>query len=125
MDLISGDDGSQYYYENRENSVLDEMTAATLSEYMMQSKPVNVEKYDPIYWEAKAQTRSRTGSVNTLTPLRFIQKNNGNHYIYGMAYLTYKTPDGVTNTIYTEAIPVTRDNIPGYTVKATPDGMRH
>ena len=125
MDLISGDDGSQYYYENRENSVLDEMTAATLSDYMMKFKPVNVEKYDPIYWETKAQTKSQCGSVNTLTPLRFIQKNNGNHYIYGMAYLTYKTPAGETETIYTEAIPVTRNSIPSYTVRVTPSGMTH
>ena len=90
---------------------------------MYESKPVNVEKYDPIYWETKAQTRSQCASVNTLTPLSFIQRNNGQHYIYGMAYLTYKTPNGETKTIYTEALPVTRDNVPGYTVKATPNGM--
>ena len=124
MNLIS-DDGPQYYYDSRENSVLDEYTAATLSKYMFENKPVNVEKYPPIYWEAKAQTKSQTGSVNTLTPLRFIQKNNGAHYIYGMAWMTYKTPDGVTKSICTEAIPVTRDNIPTYTVRATPNGMTH
>ena len=124
MNLISGDD-PQYYYEKRENSVLDELTAATLSDYMLKYKPVNVEKYPPIYWETKAQTKSQCGSVNTLTPLKFIQKNNGMHYIYGMAYLTYKTPDGVTGTIYTEAIPVTLDSIPTYTVRATPNGMTH
>ncbi|MBQ6755981.1 MAG: hypothetical protein IJP43_03425 [Oscillospiraceae bacterium] len=124
MNLISGDDGPQYYYESRENNVLDEYTAATLSEYMYESKPVNVEKYPPIYWETKAQTKSQTGSVNTLTPLSFIQKNNGKHYIYGMAYLTYKDSTG-EHTIYTEALPVTRDSIPNYTVKATPNGMTH
>ena len=114
---------TETYYAERENSVLDEITAATLSDYMLKSKPVNVEKYPPIYWEAKATSKGRTGSVNTLTPLRFIQKNNGNHYIYGMAYLTYKTPSGETKTIYTEALPTTRDNIPTYTVKADPNGM--
>jgi len=114
---------TETYYAERENSVLDEITAAALSDYMLKSKPVNVEKYPPIYWEAKATSKGRTGSVNTLTPLRFIQKNNGNHYIYGMAYLTYKTPSGETKTIYTEALPTTRDNIPTYTVKADPNGM--
>ena len=125
--LITGDDGYEtvYYYEKRENSVLDELTAATLAEYMLKFKPVNAEKYEPIYWESKVSTKNRTGSVNTLTPLSFIQKNNGNHYIYGMAYLTYKDSDGVQHTIYTEAIPVTRDNIPSYTAKATPSGMTH
>ena len=122
MNLISGDD-PQYYYEKRENSVLDEMSAKSLAKYMFESKPVNVEKYPPIYWEAKTKTKSNTGTVNTLTPLKFIQKNNGNHYIYGMAYLTYKTPDGKTETIYTEALPTTRDQIPSYSVKATPNGM--
>ena len=114
---------SEYCYDKRENSVLDEMTAATLSEYRSKFKPINASEYPPVYWETKAQTKSRCGSVNTLTPLKFIQKNNGNHYIYGMAYLTYKTPSGETKTIYTEALPTTRDNIPAYTVKADPNGM--
>ena len=122
MNLISGDD-PQYYYEKRENSVLDELTAATLSEYMLNFKPVNVDKYEPIYWESKVTNKGRTGSLNTLTPLRFIQKNNGNHYIYGMAYLKYKTPDGEIKTVYTEALPTTRDNVPAYTVKADSNGM--
>jgi hypothetical protein len=119
MNLISGDD-PQYYYEKRENSVLDEMSAKSLAKYMFESKPVNVEKYPPIYWETKAQTKSQTGTVNTLTPLRFIQKNNGNHFIYGMAYLTYKDSTGVQHTIYTDAIPVTRNNPNGH-ASATPN----
>ena len=112
MNLISGDD-PQYYYEKRENSVLDEMTAATLSEYMFKFKPINASEYPPVYWETKAQTKSQCGTVNTLTPLRFIQKNNGNHFIYGMAYLTYKDSTGVQHTIYTDAIPVTRNQPTG------------
>ena len=125
--LITGDDGYEtvYYYEKRENSVLDLLTAEDLAEYMLKFKPVNVEKYPPIYWESKVTTKNRTGSVNTLTPLRFIQKNNGMHYIYGMAYLTYQDSTGEQHTIYTEAIPVTRDNIPDYTAKATPSGRTH
>ena len=103
-------------YVECENSVLDEMSAATLAEYMMQSKPVNVEKYPPIYWEAKAQTNAMSGSMATMPPLRFIQKDNGNHYIYGIGYLKYKTPSGDVMTICTDALPTTRDNIPAYTV---------
>lgn len=111
---------SEKYYAERENSVLDEYSAETLADYMMKSKPVNVEKYPPIYWEAKAETKGQTGSVNTLTPLRFIQKNNGNHFIYGVAWMTYKAPNGVTGTLYTKAIPVTRNNPNGY-ASATPN----
>lgn len=122
MDALS-DDGPQYYYAERENSVLDELTAETLAEYMMNFKPVNVEKYPPIYSETKVKTKSQCGSVNTLTQLGSIQKNNGMHYIYGMAWMKYKDKNGDTQTLYTEAIPVTRDSVPGYTVKATPNGM--
>ena len=104
---------TETYYAERENSVLQEMTAATLAEYMLKFKPVNVEKYPPIYWETKVTAKNRTGSVNTLTPLSFIQKNNGNHFIYGMAYLTYKDSTGVQHTIYTDAIPVTRNQPTG------------
>lgn len=122
--LITGDDGYEtvYYYEKRENSVLDLLTAEDLAEYMLKFKPVNVEKYPPIYWESKVTTKNRTGSVNTLTPLSFIQKNNGNHYIYGMAYLTYQDSAGEQHTIYTEAIPVTNnmmENGPAKSVKVT------
>ena len=105
--------GTEEIYVERENNVLDEMSAATLAEYMMQSKPVNVEMYDPIYWEAKAQTKALSGSMATMPPLRFIQKDNGQHWIYGIGYLKYKTPSGETKTIYTDALATTRDNIPG------------
>ena len=122
MDALSD---PEYCYDKRENSVLDELTAATLSKYMLEFKPVNASEYPPVYWETKATTKNRTGSVNTLTPLNFIQKNNGNHYIYGMAYLTYKTPNGKTETIYTEALPTTRNSIPNYTVTGTLKDTTH
>ncbi|MGX8699075.1 MAG: hypothetical protein ACSW8F_03990, partial [bacterium] len=91
----------------------------TLAKYMYEMKPVNVEKYPPIYWEAKAQTRGRTGSVNTFPPLRFAQKNNQNHYIYGIGWLTYKDSSGTTKTIYTDALAATINNIPTNTVTKT------
>ena len=107
---------SNFYYEKRENSVLDEISAKTLSDYMYQFKPVNVEKYPPIYWESKAETKGQSGSLNVLAPVSFAQKNNGNHYIYGMAYLRYKDKDGKIQTIYTDALPATLDSIPANTV---------
>ena len=100
-----------YIIEKREDNVLGTMNAATLAKYMMEKKPINIPEYEPIYWQANPATKGRSGSVNTLTPLRFIQKNNGNHYIYGVAYLRFKDRNG-EHTIYTEAIPVTRNTIP-------------
>ena len=114
---------SEKYYAERENSVLDEMSAAELAKYMYEGKPVNVEKYDPIYWESKAQTKALSGSMATMPPLRFIQKNNGQHYIYGIGYMRYKDAQGNTKTIYTDALPATRDNIPNYTVTKTAGGQ--
>ena len=107
---------SEKYYAERENSALDEMSASELAKYMYESKPVNVEKYDPIYWEAKAPTKALNGSMATMPPLRFIQKNNGQHWIYGIGYMTYKDPQGTVKTIYTDALPATRDNIPANSV---------
>ena len=110
---------SEKYYAERENSVLDEMSATTLAEYMMQSKPVNVEKYPPIYWGTNVLTKAMSGSICTTPPLRFIQKNNGKHWIYGIGYLKYKDAQGNVKTICTDALPTTRDNIPDYTVTKT------
>ena len=107
---------SNFYYEKRENSVLDEMTAEKLSDYMFQRKPVNVEKYPPIYWQSQSVTEGQSASVDVVAPLSFIQKNNGNHWIYGIAWLRYKTSDGTTKVIHTPALATTRDNIPGNTV---------
>lgn len=118
---------TEKFWDTRENSVLDEMSAATLAKYMYESKPVNVEKYKPIYWESKAPTKGMSGSMYTLPPLRFIQKNNGEHWIYGIGYLRYRKPDGKVEVIYTDALPTTRDNIPDYTVSkrgSKPAGAR-
>ena len=108
---------NDFYYEERENSVLNEMSADTLSWYMYQNKPVNVEKYPPIYWDYAPLTPGQSGSLNALTPVNFIRKNDGNHFIYGIAWLRYKKSDGEIKTIYTTALPTTRDNIPEYAVK--------
>ena len=102
---------SNYYYEKRENSVLSEMSAATLGSYMYQNKPVNVEKYPPIYWDYKPNTVSYSGSINALIPVRFAQKNNQDHYIYGIAWLRYKKPDGAIETIYTPALATTLNGV--------------
>lgn len=107
---------STYYYESRENSVLKEITAEKLSDYMYQFKPVNAEKYPPVYWESKAETKGQSGSMYVLTPVSFAQKNNGNHYIYGMTYLRYKDANGEIKTIYTKALQSTLNKIPTDTV---------
>ena len=105
---------TEKYWANRENSVLDEFSAEKLAKYMMESKPVNVEKYEPIYWQTAAQTKGLSGSMATLPPTRFAQKNNQDHYIYGVGYLRYKTPGGLTETIYTDAIAATVNHPDGY-----------
>ena len=98
---------SEQYWAERENSVFDELTPDALAKKMYESKPVNVPKYDPIYWEAKAKTKGLTGTIATLPPLRFAQKNNQQHYIYGMAYMRYKDKQGKEQAIYTPAIAAT------------------
>lgn len=79
--------------------------------YMYQNKPVNVEKYPPIYWDYKPNTVSYSGSINALIPVRFAQKNNQDHYIYGIAWLRYKKPDGAIETIYTPALATTLNGV--------------
>ena len=111
---------SEQYWAERENSVFDELTPAALAKKMYESKPVNVPKYDPIYWEAKAKTTGLTGTIATLPPLRFAQKNNQQHYIYGMAYLRYKDKQGKEQTIYTDAIAATAKNPNGSARRALP-----
>lgn len=100
--------GTEQYYAKRENSVLDEsgMTEAKLGEYMYQSKPINI-KDPPLYWNYKPTVTGQSGSINALTPVGFAQRNNGDHYIYAIAYLTYKDRNGTTHTIYTDALPAT------------------
>lgn len=104
--------GTEQYYAKRENSVLDEseMTAAKLAEYMYQSKPINI-KDPPLYWNYKPTVTGQSGSINALTPVGFAQRNNGDHYIYAIAYLTYKDSSGTTHTIYTPALATTLNGI--------------
>ena len=111
---------SEQYWAERENSVFDELTPAALAKKMYESKPVNVPKYDPIYWEAKAKTKGLTGTIATLPPLRFAQKNNQQHYIYGMAYLRYKDKQGKEQAIYTPAIAATAQKPNGSARRALP-----
>ncbi len=116
-------EGYDVKYLETEDNVLDkELDAATLAQYMYEGKPVNVEKYPPIYWEAKARTKGLSGSMDTIPPLRFAQKYGGRNYIYGIGYLRYKDKDGISHTIYTEALPASVNNMPNYTVKADTNG---
>ena len=118
MSVLSGElttfdtSGTEQYYAKRENSVLDEsgMTAAKLGEYMYQSKPINI-KDAPLYWNYKPTVTGQSGSINALTPVGFAQRNNGDHYIYAIAYLTDKDSSGTTHTIYTPALATTLNGI--------------
>lgn len=105
--------GTEQYYAKRENSVLDEagMNATTLGEYMYQSKPINI-KDAPLYWNYKPNTTGQSGSINALTPVGFAQRNNGDHYIYAIAWLQYKKPDGKVETIWTDAMATTLNGVP-------------
>lgn len=104
---------TQQYYAKRENSVLDEdgMDAAKLGEYMYQSKPINIQD-PPLYWNYKPNTKGQSGSINALTPVGFAQRNNGDHYIYAIAWLQYKKPDGKVETIWTDAMATTLNGVP-------------
>ncbi|MBR7052889.1 MAG: hypothetical protein IKI44_07900 [Bacteroidaceae bacterium] len=114
------------YLEREENVMVQEkMAPATLAKKMYESIPINVEKYDPIYWEANATTKGNFGSIATMPPLRFAQKNNQDHYIYGIAYMRYETPGGDMKVLYTDAIAPTVNNPNGHTVKQEqPSGAR-
>ena len=106
------------YLEREENVMVQEkMSAATLAKKMYESIPINVKKYDPIYWEANAPTKGNFGSIATMPPLRFAQKNNQDHYIYGIAYMRYETPAGQMKVLYTDAIAATVNNPNGSTKK--------
>lgn len=117
--------GKEKYWTKRENNALDEMSAGTLAKFIYEGKPVNwnVETY---IWEAKVPTKGYSGSLGTTPPVRFAQKNNGNHYIYGVGWLKFKKPGGNTEVIYTDALPATINNIPNYSVSKSslPAGAR-
>lgn len=85
-----------------------------------------MEKYEPIYWDATVPTKGQFGSACTLPPLRFAQKNNQDHYIYGVAYITYQTPNNETKTLYTDAVAATVNHPDCYTEKMAeqPAGAR-
>lgn len=97
----------QTYYEKRWDNVLDkQMTPQGLAKYMYEHKPVNVEKYPPIYMEARYPVKTSSGSMSTLCSVGIAQQNGGKNYIYGIAYLRYKDNTGKTKTIYTDAFAV-------------------
>ena len=119
MEKASFDKAYEIKYLEREENVMvqEKMSAATLAKKMYEGIPINVEKYEPIYWDAKAPTKGLFGSMTTMPKLRFAQRNNGNHYIYGIAYMRYKTPAGEMKVLYTDAIAPTVNNPNAYTKK--------
>ena len=112
MEKASFDKAYEIKYLEREENVMvqEKMSAATLAKKMYEGIPINVDKYEPIYWDAKAPTKGLFGSMTTMPKLRFAQRNNGNHYIYGIAYMRYMTPDKQMKVLYTDAIAPTVNN---------------
>ena len=104
---------TKQYYAKREDSVLAAgtgMTAELLGEYMYKSKPINIQD-PPLYWNYKPNTKGQSGSINALTPVGFAQRNEQNHYIYAIAWLQYKKPDGTVETIWTDAMATTLNGV--------------
>ena len=99
------------YYDYREDSVLNTMSAAELSEHMLNIKPITVEKYPMRIYTRTIKTTAQFGSFDMIAPVELAQWNVGNHYVYGMAYLQYKDRNGTLHTIYTDAIAATLQNI--------------
>ena len=114
--LMATEDGIRYL-ETEENVLEKKMNAASLAKYMYDGDPVNVPKYDPVYWDAHAKTKGLSGTVSSLPPLRFAQRNNQDHYIYGIGYMRYMTPDGEEKSLYTDAIAATVNDPYHSTVK--------
>lgn len=115
--LMAKEDGIRYL-ETEENVLEKKMNAASLAKYMYDGDPVNVPKYDPVYWDAHAKTKGLSGTVSSLPPLRFAQRNNQEHYIYGIGYMRYMTPNGEEKSLYTDAIAATVNNPDHYTSKS-------
>ena len=60
----------------------------------------------------------------TLPPLRFAQKNGGNHYIYGIGFMRCKTPAGAVETLYTNALPATVNIVKNASKSVTKSGQQ-
>ena len=101
---------TERYYELRKNNALDEMSATELAKYIYEGKTTKA-KVDPIYWDSKVKTEGNRGAIATRAPLNMTNAEDGNNWIYGIAWMRYKDKDGNIQTIYTEALATTLNDI--------------
>ena len=112
LDDWLSDDEPVYVHVEREDSILNIMSSSTLGGYIYRGDAINWD-VPTYYWTTRPGTQAtgKTGSSYVLIPPKYPQRNDGNHWIYGVAYLQYKTPDGQIQTIYTDALPATMNNV--------------
>lgn len=101
---------TERYYELRKNSALDEMSPTELAKYIYEGKTTKA-KIDPIYWDSKVKTEGNRGAIATRAPLNRTNAEDGNNWIYGIAWMRYKDSSGKIQTIYTDALATTLNGI--------------
>ena len=101
---------TERYYELRKNNALDEMSATELAKCIYEGKTTKA-KVDPIYWDSKVKTEGNRGAIATRAPLNMTNAEEGNNWIYGIAWMRYKDADGKLHTIYTDALATTLNGI--------------
>ena len=101
---------TERYYELRKNNALDEMSATELAKYIYEGKTTKA-KIDPIYWDSRVKTEGNRGAIATRAPLNMTNAEEGNNWIYGIAWMRYKDADGELHTIYTDALATTLNGI--------------
>ena len=101
---------TERYYELRKNNALDEMSATALAKTMYEGKTTKA-KIDPIYWDSRVKTEGNRGAIATIAPLNMTNAEEGNNWIYGIAWMRYKDSSGEIQTIYTNALATTLNGI--------------
>ena len=115
---IPGTKATETYYEVCKSNAVADIGAAKVAKYMYENEPVSA-KAAPILYESKATTKGMSGSVAALTPLLLAQAEDQNNWIYGIGWLRYQKPDGTIETIYTDALAATLNNMPTNSVTKT------
>jgi len=101
---------TERYYELRKNNALDEMSESELAKCIYEGKTTKA-KVDPIYWDSKVKTEGNRGAIATRAPLNMTNAEDGNNWIYGIAWMRYKDSSGKIQTIYTNALATTLNGI--------------
>ena len=112
LDDLFSDDEPVYVHVEREDSILNIMSPKTLGGYIYRGEAINWD-VPTYYWATRPGTQAtgKTGSAYVLIPPKYPQRYNGNHWIYGIAFLRYKTPNGQIQTIWTDALAATLKSV--------------